>query len=248
MSDLSRLFKIDFHVHTHFSYDSPMPPRLVLEVARRKGLAGVAITDHDSVEGALQAVAANRYKDFHVIPGIEVKSDLGDIIGLYVSHKIKSYRFQEVIQEIHDNRGLVYVPHPMRTFGPDRLKQIHAEHPTIDLWEMYNGRYAAEDFRTSRSLFAELGILSRSLCGSDAHFPWDIGVLRTVFTALPQDSRTLLALCSSAELEAEPMTEIAVSTSVTLGAMTKAFKRREYFKLGRAVATLPFRVLKRLLN
>ena len=150
MSNPSSLFAIDFHVHTSFSHDSPMPPRLVIEMARRRGLAGIAVTDHDTIEGALAVLDCNRHSDFLVIPGIEVKSDLGDIIGLYLERQIRSRRFADVIQEIHEAGGVVYVPHPIRTFGAERIPRIHTEHPAIDLWEKFNGRYGPADFVQSR--------------------------------------------------------------------------------------------------
>jgi predicted metal-dependent phosphoesterase TrpH len=244
MSLRSEAFAIDFHVHTFFSYDCPMPPRFVIEMARRRGLNGIAVTDHDTVSGALATLEANRYSDFLVIPGIEVKSDLGDIIGLYVKQQIRSRRFADVIKEIHDSGGVVYLPHPIRTFGVERTKQIHAAHPSIDFWEMYNGRYEPADFVKSREVFDALQI-SRSLCGSDAHFPWDVGILRTVLPGLPRDSQTLLALGPRAELKAKPRGDFGLSTGIALGAMTKAFKQGDYAKIGRRLAALPWKALKK---
>jgi predicted metal-dependent phosphoesterase TrpH len=244
MSTIGGTFAIDFHVHTSFSYDCPMPPKLVIEAARRRGLDGIAITDHDTVAGALATVDANRHSDFLVIPGIEVKSDLGDIIGLYVGSQIRSHRFADVIREIHDIGGITYLPHPIRTFGAERTKEIHTEHPDIDLWELYNGRYEKAEFVQAREVFDALGIVG-PLCGSDAHFPWDIGVFRTVLADLPGDPQKLLALSRGAELWAQPRGEIARSAGITLGAMTKAFKRGDYAKFGRFLVALPWKAAKK---
>jgi predicted metal-dependent phosphoesterase TrpH len=244
VTNTSAGFQIDFHVHTWFSYDCPMPPKLVIEVARWRGLDGIAITDHDTVSGALATMNANRHSDFLVIPGIEVKTDLGDVIGLYVEREIESRGFGDVIAEIHENGGLAYLPHPIRTFGAERSKQIHAAYPDIDLWEMYNGRYDASEFSQSRLILESLGI-SGPLCGSDAHFPWDIGVFRTVLEDVPRDAQELLRLSRSADLQAAPRSEISLSSGIMLGAMTKAFKRREYGKVGRYLTTLPWKTLKK---
>jgi predicted metal-dependent phosphoesterase TrpH len=235
---------IDFHVHTSFSYDCLMPPKFVIEAARRKGLDGIAVTDHDTVEGALATVAANKHSDFLVIPGIEVKSELGDIIGLYVTSGIASRRFTDVIREIHEQGGVAYLPHPIRTFGATRLDQIHAAHPEIDLWELYNGRYQRRDFCQADDAFAALNI-EGPLCGSDAHFPWEIGVFRALLTDLPRDSQSLMALSRSAKLQADARGDLDLSTSITLGAMTKAFKRGEHAKLARTITKLPWKVLKK---
>src|SRR5262245_44935926 len=238
---------IDFHVHTWYSYDCPMPPSLVIDLARRRGLNAIAVTDHDTVEGALATVAANRDPDFLVIPGIEVKTNLGDVIGLFINRQIENREFGAVIEEIHAQGGVVYMPHPIRTFGAERTKEIHAANPTIDLWELYNGRYERVDFAASRQVFESLGIIA-PLCGSDAHFPWDIGVFRTVMPKLPRDPQQLLQLSRHAKLEAEPRSDIALSAGITLGAITKAYKRRQFAKAARFLAALPWKVVKKSLR
>lgn len=197
-----RRFSVDFHVHTKYSFDSVMPPKLVIETARRRGLDGVAIVDHDTIAGAIATLEANKHDDFLVIPGIEVKSDLGDVIALYVRRDIKSRAFGEVIEEIHEQGGIAYVPHPVRTFK-HQLPRIHAQYPEIDLWELYNGRYDSRDFTEARNVFCSLGITG-PLCGSDAHHPWEIGALRTELPQLPKDAQSLLEMSSRARLNAAP--------------------------------------------
>ena len=72
MSVTARKYAVDFHVHTSYSFDSVTPPKVVIEMARRRGLDGIAVTDHDTIDGAVATVEANRHSDFLVIPGIEV--------------------------------------------------------------------------------------------------------------------------------------------------------------------------------
>src|SRR5262249_29889549 len=91
-----RLWSIDFHVHTSFSHDCATSPATVIELARRRGLDGIAVTDHETEEGGLATVEANRHQDFLVIPGAEIKTDLGDLIGLFLTHAIKSRKFDLV--------------------------------------------------------------------------------------------------------------------------------------------------------
>jgi predicted metal-dependent phosphoesterase TrpH len=233
---------IDFHVHTSYSYDSAMAPRLAIAVARRLGLSGIAVTDHDTIDGAMAALEANRHSDFLIIPGIEVKTNRGDVIGLFVERQISSRQFDEVIEEIHAQSGVVYIPHPIRTHGADGTKEIYEAHPEIDIWEMYNARYDEIEFDLSRRVFQALGTQAL-LCGSDAHFPWDVGVYRTVLTDLPRNAPALLRLAAGAKLEACPRGELVRSAGITLGAMTSAYKRRQYAKLAAFAARLPIKAL-----
>jgi predicted metal-dependent phosphoesterase TrpH len=244
MNHESRRYAVDFHVHTAYSFDSVTPPKVVIEMARRRGLDAIAITDHDTFKGAIATVEANKYSDFLVIPGIEVKSDLGDIIGLFLKGDIVSRRFGDVIDEIHAQGGVAYVPHPIRTFGADMMPQIQAAYPQIDRWERYNGRYDATEFAQADDAFEALAIRG-SLCGSDAHAAWEVGLFRTLFTDLPRDAASLLALSANAELVAAPRGELALRAGITLGTVTKTFKRGQYAKFGKLLASLPYKALRR---
>ena len=242
-----RSVAVDFHVHTKYSFDSVTPPKLAIEMARRRGLDGIAVTDHDTIAGAIAACEANRYDDFLVIPGIEVKSDRGDVIGLYVKEEIRSRAFADVIDEIKSQGGLVYIPHPIRTFGCANVEHVHAGFPQIDLWERYNGRYGERDFVKSDAIFGELEI-DAALCGSDAHFPWEIGLLRTLLDDLPRGPASLLALQAEAALCATPRGELPLRTGIALGEAIKTFKRGHYLRFGTLIASLPIRALRRALR
>jgi predicted metal-dependent phosphoesterase TrpH len=75
---------LDLHVHTRFSKDSAAPILSVMEHCRDSGLGPVAITDHDSIQGALEVRAV---APFPVIIGEEIKSSAGDIIGPFFCRK-----------------------------------------------------------------------------------------------------------------------------------------------------------------
>ena len=64
--------RLDLHVHTTYSFDSTIDPRGLEGACRERGLHGVAITDHDSLQGGLSF--APQLPDLVIIPGSEIRS------------------------------------------------------------------------------------------------------------------------------------------------------------------------------
>jgi predicted metal-dependent phosphoesterase TrpH len=164
---------LDLHVHTSFSFDCLSPPEKVLLAAKRKGLDGLAVTDHDTIEGALEVRDRNRDRDFVVIVGCERLTDGGDIIGLFLEEEISSRNALDVIREIHEQGGLALLPHPFHGRSPrDEIANA------VDLLEVFNARTTAECNRQARALADRLGKVS--VCSSDAHFVSDVGTCRVL--------------------------------------------------------------------
>jgi predicted metal-dependent phosphoesterase TrpH len=66
--------RIDLHVHTTHS-DGTYTPAQVIELARRCGLAALAITDHDTLDGIPPAMAANAATDLEIVPAVEISAE-----------------------------------------------------------------------------------------------------------------------------------------------------------------------------
>jgi len=166
----------DFHIHTHHSKDCVMPVADILERAREVGLDVVAITDHDSAAGGLEArELADRY-GVRVIVGEEVKSSEGEVIGLFLERTIPGgMTFAETIAAIREQHGIVYVPHPF-----DRLHTIpspgvlRANVADIDVVEVFNSRLAFPGFNELAERFAQRYRLPAA-GGSDSHVLPGIG-------------------------------------------------------------------------
>jgi glycosyltransferase involved in cell wall biosynthesis len=166
----------DFHIHTHHSKDCVMPVADILERAREVGLDVVAITDHDSAAGGLEArELADRY-GVRVIVGEEVKSSEGEVIGLFLERTIPGgMTFAETIAAIREQHGIVYVPHPF-----DRLHTIpspavlRANVADIDVVEVFNSRLAFPGFNELAERFAQKYRLPAA-GGSDSHVLPGIG-------------------------------------------------------------------------
>jgi len=105
--------KADLHIHTNYSFDGLSSPLEVVEAAIEKGLDCICITDHNEVEGAFKARDYAKDKNILVIPGIEVLSKSGDILGIDVEKKIPdNLSAEETIREISKAGGLAVIPHP----------------------------------------------------------------------------------------------------------------------------------------
>lgn len=164
----------DLHVHTRHSYDSLQSPRRVLDAARRRGLDGVAIADHDAFEGARRAAAMA--EDVRVIKGMEIRTeDYDDLLGLFLDEPVEARTFAAAVAEIHDRGGIAVLPHPYRKFDsvPDRILDL------VDAVESFNSR-SRERSNSAAAGLAEGESMPRT-GGSDAHTRFEVGNARTYF-------------------------------------------------------------------
>jgi len=165
--------KCDLHVHTRFSYDTNSSPKEMVEAAIKNGIDCLAITDHNEVQGALEAEKYATDKSVLIIPGIEVKSRKGDILGLNVRERISSgLPARETIKKIKEKGGIAVIPHPFAWPGHFKgdLKDLIKE---IDGVEVLNASIFPSANKKALE-FAKRNNLPFTV-GSDAHFPNFIG-------------------------------------------------------------------------
>lgn len=107
----------DHHIHSKYSrLDSMSEIEDILAVAKASGMGGIAISDHDTIEGSLKAAKASS-KELIVIPSIEVGSIDGHIVCLGITEGIdRELPAKEVIKKAHDLGGIVIAAHPYDTF------------------------------------------------------------------------------------------------------------------------------------
>ena len=160
--------KIDFHVHTKYSYDSLMSPDKIIERAKKRGLDGVVICDHNTIKGALETIKINKHQDFVIIPAAEIYTDVGDITGLFIKREIKERAFDKVVSEIKFQGGFVLLNHP---YSHHKLENI--DFSKIDFIEGYNSRLDEKDNDLAVKLAKKYDI--PILSGSDAHCYNEIG-------------------------------------------------------------------------
>lgn len=166
----------DLHIHSKFSGDSAIEPTIILKVAKKRGLDGIAVTDHLTIEGGIETRKMNTDSDFHVIVGAEVETDdKADLIGLFLKEDIESTNTADVIKEIKAQGGLVLWAHPFR-FGKNLLSGDVI--PQVDLIEGFNSKTSASRNALAQQLAREYG---KPIIGaSDAHQAFEIGNGRTL--------------------------------------------------------------------
>jgi len=192
-------FFFDFHVHSIYSNDSILKPETIIQYSKKKGLSGVAISDHNTIIGAEKTKSISN-KDFLVIMAAEIETEICEIIGLFLNEEVKSNKFYEVIDEIKDQDGMIILPHPFKNsiLNPELIIK------EIDLIEGLNARIKPELNYKARILAEKFDI--PTIAGSDAHTSFEIG---TVQNKLPinelniEEIRTVLlkglTVCSGME-------------------------------------------------
>lgn len=163
----------DFHIHSKYSYDSICTPKRILRTAKKKGLSGVAITDHNTIRGGLEALKID--SDIDIIVGSEIKTDKGEIIALFVNEEIKSGGYEDVMGQIRDQDGIIVLPHPYKT-GKEPFEALTKK---VDIIEIMNARRSRE--LNDKAMELAKNINKPKIGGSDAHMAFEIGRVRTVF-------------------------------------------------------------------
>jgi predicted metal-dependent phosphoesterase TrpH len=176
--------KIDLHVHTCYSKDSIITLESLLAHIRKNGLDGVAITDHNTVKGALRIVKVVREAGEKpiVIPGIEVSTETGGhILGINVTTPIpRKLSIEETVERIHEAGGLAVAAHPETLFKSRIGLSKKMLSSGLDAIEVVNSSLFPFKFLTQKcKRFADYHNLPQT-AGSDSHIPEAIGLAYTI--------------------------------------------------------------------
>lgn len=179
MTDSStKRWKIDLHAHTWHSHDSPVSPERLVRAAKRRGLDGIAITNHGQLAGYAAAQEAGG-PDFHVIPGEEVYSTAGEIIGLFLHEEIPNGQSPEATcAAIRAQGGGVVIPHPYDRYRKGAIGEAVLDRLVaaglVDAIEVFNGRMVAPMDNWAAKKYAVAHHIAMTV-GSDAHGTWEYG-------------------------------------------------------------------------
>jgi predicted metal-dependent phosphoesterase TrpH len=171
----------DLHVHSNYSKDGESSIEEILRKAEEEGLDAIAITDHDSVDGAKHALTIP--SAVLVIPGIEVSTKQGHLLVLGVTEIIPAGL--DVVDTVNIARrmgALLILPHPYHIWrhGVARRKKVGMS--VVDAVESFNSRYIVGSANHKAARIAKrLG--KPCVGGSDAHNAKFVGFGRTYVDA-----------------------------------------------------------------
>jgi len=177
--------KIELHCHTVFSLDGLMDFDSLMRTAEAVGLGALAITDHDTVDGAreFQRLAQARGLPLEIIIGEEkTLSDGSHLIGLFLEQPIQSCELRDAVGEIEAQGGICLIPHPFRKKDGllrDGLERLQVFGDGTAGFELFSAKCSYAENRRAREL------LDSSLTpfgGSDAHYECDLGESVNVIT------------------------------------------------------------------
>ncbi|WXG41318.1 MAG: PHP domain-containing protein [Candidatus Freyarchaeum deiterrae] len=169
---------IDMHIHTTFSPCSKISIYDAMVTALDLGLTGIAITDHDTIEGALKASRTASKYGITVFIGCEVTSLEGHILAYGISESLPINLYaNDAIDRIHSLGGIAVAAHPFRNIENSLNNKIF-ELP-LDGIEVFNHVPRRSVNKEARTAAIEMGIAQTS--GSDAHESKYIGRVATQF-------------------------------------------------------------------
>lgn len=182
----------DLHVHTNFSKDGESSVEDILKRAEEVGLDVIAITDHDTIDGAKKALSCST--TVFVIPGIEVSTKQGHLIVLGVTEIIPSGL--DVIDTVEIARklgGLLILPHPYHVWRHGVARRKKAGMTVVDAIETFNSRFIVGSANRKAARIAKK-LEKPCVAGSDAHHAKFVGYGRTFVDAEKDISSILSAI------------------------------------------------------
>ena len=185
---------IDIHTHTFpTSDDSMLSPEELINEAKRIGLDGICITDHDGFWNPDDVLKLGQTYDFLVLPGCEVTTEEGHLLVYGLDHYIFGMHRAAFVRDlVAEAGGAIVVAHPYRRVFREAAAsdgQAYSEmldracrntvFPMSDAVEVLNGRGSEAENTFAGGIARRLDM--KGTGASDAHKLNDVGTFATEF-------------------------------------------------------------------
>ena len=225
MSDAAGFIIAEFHCHTVYSNDSSNRIQPLIGAARERGIDRLAVTDHNTIRGAL--IAKELAPDL-VIIGEEILTTGGELLGYYLTEEIPAgLSPMETIERLKAQNAFIAIPHPM-----DRLRHgwdmedLLEVLPYVDALEIFNARCLHPRLnQRAEAIAEERGI--PGIAGSDAHSLVELG-LATMHLPVFDNAEEMRAAVRAGEIDGRllsPLDHFKASLQIGLGRLNP-FKKK----------------------
>ncbi len=188
------MLRLELHCHTVYSPDCLVKPADLVQHARRLGLDKVAITDHNSIRGALEA---QKLDPNLVIVGEEVQTTKGEFLAFFLTEEVPAGLTPEkALERLKAQGAVISVSHP---FDLQRsgwsLQDLEQLAPQVDALEIFNARCLTNGMNNRAAAFARQSGLPGTV-GSDAHSLQELGRATQLLPPFhtPSEMRAVLPL------------------------------------------------------
>jgi predicted metal-dependent phosphoesterase TrpH len=165
---------VEFHCHTIYSNDSLMHIDNLLDAISRKGIDRIAITDHNTILGALKATEIASEK---IIIGEEIMTQGGELVAFFVKEVVPpGLSPEDTISRLRQQGAFICFSHPFDRFrkGHWEIEELERIFPHVDAIEIFNSRCINPADNTAAQIFANQHSLTE-MVGSDAHTIMELG-------------------------------------------------------------------------
>jgi predicted metal-dependent phosphoesterase TrpH len=217
------LHRFDLHLHTFYSSDGCASPEAMVAAAKRRGLSGIAVTDHNTCEAVDHLINSGLMREdglpvdgFLIIPGVEVSTADGHLLCLGNTLPfMKGRPASEVVAAIQERGGLAIAPHPFDSFRAGIREEVLDLLP-LNALETFNAAVTMKSFNQKAADYA----LRRGLAGtssSDAHHASAAGICSTAYELPELTLSTLLAAIPNGGRRTENYLSFTESMKKNLG-------------------------------